>query len=90
MGKIAAVLTRWQLGTRQVHDRMSRAPTPRARECRQARWLLAQGWSASQIAGLLERDARTAEVQSRCRRKLHAQAEAGVAPSPDPILRPSL
>lgn len=59
MSEIAAVLTRWQLDTRQVRDRMYRAPTPRERERWHALWLLAQGWSASKVAELLDRDAHT-------------------------------
>jgi hypothetical protein len=59
MGDIAAVLARWQLDTRQVRDRMYRAPTPRERERWHALWLLAQGWSANKVAELLERDAHT-------------------------------
>ncbi len=59
MAEIAAVLARWQLGMRQVRERMYRAPTPRERERWHALWLLAQGWSASKVAELLERDAHT-------------------------------
>jgi transposase len=59
MGDIAAALARWQLDTRHVRDRMYRAPTPRERERWHALWLLAQGWSASKVAELLERDAHT-------------------------------
>ena len=36
---------------------MYRAPTPRERERWHALWLLAQGWSAAQVADALERDA---------------------------------
>jgi transposase len=56
MVEIAGVLTRWGLDVRQVRDRMYRAPTPRERERWQALWLLAQGWSASKVAELVERD----------------------------------
>ena len=38
---------------------MYRAPTPRERERWHALWLLAQGWSASKVAEMLERDAHT-------------------------------
>ena len=59
MAEIAAVLARWQLAMRHVRERMCRAPTPRERERWHALWLLAQGWSASKVAELLERDAHT-------------------------------
>jgi transposase len=59
MAEMAAVLARWELDLRQVRDRMYRAPTPRERERWHALWLLAQGWSASKVADLLERDAHT-------------------------------
>ncbi len=51
------MLTRWGLDARQARDRMYRAPTPRERERWHALWLLAQGWSATKVAGVLERDA---------------------------------
>jgi transposase len=53
------MLGRWQLDTREVRERMYRAPTPRERERWHALWLLARGWSASQVAEALERDAHT-------------------------------
>ncbi len=59
MADIAGVLTRWELDVRQVRDRMYRAPTPRERERWHALWLLAQGWSASKVADLCERNAHT-------------------------------
>ena len=59
MSGIAAMLTHWQLDTRQVRDQMYRAPTPRESERWHALWLLAQGWSANKVAELLERDAHT-------------------------------
>jgi transposase len=59
MAEVAAVLAQWQLDMRQVRERMYRAPTPRERERWHALWLLAQGWSASKVAELLERDAHT-------------------------------
>ncbi len=59
MAEIAVVLTHSQLDMRQVRERMYRAPTPRERERWHALWLLAQGWSASKVAELLERDAHT-------------------------------
>ena len=59
MAEMAAALAHWDLDLRQVRDRMYRAPTPRERERWHALWLLAQGWSASKVAELLERDAHT-------------------------------
>jgi transposase len=59
MNDIPAMLERWQLDIHAVRERMYRAPTPRERERWHAIWLLAQGWSASQIAKALERDAHT-------------------------------
>ena len=59
MVDVAGVLTRWALDVRQVRDRMYRAPTPRERERWHALWLPAQGWSASKVAEVLERDAHT-------------------------------
>ncbi len=59
MGEVAAVLARWQLDVRQARERMYRAPTPRERERWHAVWLLAQGWPASKVAALLEREAHT-------------------------------
>jgi len=59
MADIAGALARWGLDARRVRDRMYRAPTSRERERWHALWLLAQGWSASKVAELLERDAHT-------------------------------
>ena len=59
MADIATLLDRWALPLRQVRERMYRAPTPRERERWHALWLLAQGWSANQVAEVLERDAHT-------------------------------
>jgi len=59
MAEIAAMLGQWALDSRQVRERMYRAPTPRERERWPALWLLAQGWSANKVAELLERDAHT-------------------------------
>jgi transposase len=59
MGEMAAILTHWQMDVRQVRERMYRAATPRERERWHALWLVAQGWSASKVAEVLERDAHT-------------------------------
>ena len=58
MNDVQVVLGRWQLDVNQVRQHMYRAPTPRERERWHAVWLLAQGWSVSQVAAALERDAR--------------------------------
>ena len=42
-----------------MRERMYGASTPRKRERRLATWLLDQGWSAAQVAEVLERDAHT-------------------------------
>ena len=59
MDEITALLKEWQLDEHGVSERMYRAPTPRERERWHALWLLAQGWSASQVADALKRDAHT-------------------------------
>ena len=59
MGNLLDVLSRWALDVRQVRERMYRAPTPRERERWHALWLLAQGWSATKVAALLDRDPHT-------------------------------
>jgi transposase len=59
MDDMGTLLKKWQLDIRAVRERMYRAPTPRERERWHAIWLLAQGWSAAQIAEALERDAHT-------------------------------
>jgi len=53
------LLKQWKLDVGQVRERMYRAPTPRERERWHALWLLARGWSATQIAEALERDPHT-------------------------------
>lgn len=59
MNDLLVMLERWQLGISQVRERVYRAPTPRERERWHALWLLARGWSASQVAEALGRDAHT-------------------------------
>jgi len=54
MAEIAAVLAHWQLDMGQIRERMYYAPTPRERERWHALWRLAQGWSASKVAALLD------------------------------------
>ena len=59
MNDMLVILVRWQLDIKAVRERMYGAPTPRERERWHAIWLLARGWSATQIAEALERDAHT-------------------------------
>jgi transposase len=59
MKDVLTMLGQWQLDVRAVRERMYRARTPRERERWHAIWLLAQGWSAVQVADALERDAHT-------------------------------
>ena len=56
---IVACVNKWQLDMKAVRRCMFRAPTPRERERWHAVWLLAQGWSATQVAEALERDPHT-------------------------------
>ncbi len=59
MDDIGTVLAHWQLSVSAVREQVYRAPTPRERERWHALWLLAQGWSAAQVAEALGRDAHT-------------------------------
>jgi transposase len=59
MDDVLAVLQSWQLDAKGVRERMYRAPTPRERERWHAVWLLTRGWTATQVAEALERDAHT-------------------------------
>jgi len=59
MNDLLTMLKHWQLDMKAVRERVYRAPTPRERERWHALWLLARGWSASQVAEALERDAHT-------------------------------
>ena len=59
MGDLQAALTRWRLNTGQIREQMYRAPTPRERERWHAVWLLARGWSATEVAEALARDPHT-------------------------------
>ena len=59
MSTMAAALARWELDVATVRERMYRAAHPRERERWHALWLLAQGWSAAQVAEALERDPHT-------------------------------
>ena len=59
MNDVSSLLERWQLDVKSVRERVYRAPTPRERERWHALWLLARGWSATEVAEALERDAHT-------------------------------
>ena len=59
MNEVQKVLEKWQLDVKAVRERMYGAPTARERERWHAVWLIAQDWSAAQVATALERDAHT-------------------------------
>ena len=66
MRDIVQLLERWQLDVGNLRESMYRASTPRERERWHGLWLLAQGWSATQVAEALEREPRSiAEVRLR-------------------------
>jgi transposase len=76
MNDIRAMLEHWKLDVKAVREQVYRAATPRERERWHALWLLARGWSATQVAEALERDAHTiGEWVERFRQ----QGPAGVA-----------
>ncbi len=52
-------LEQWQMDARNLRRRLILSPTPGERERWQALWLLAQGWTASATAEVLERDPHT-------------------------------
>lgn len=59
MDEMPELLQRWQLDVKAVREQMYRAPTPRERERWHAIWLLARGFSPTQVAEAFERDVRT-------------------------------
>ena len=59
MEQIATSMERWRMDMGALRERMYRAPTPRERERWHAMWLLAQGWTVTKVAEMLERDAHT-------------------------------
>ena len=59
MTDIVQLMEEWQLNVGDLRERMYRAPTPRERERWHGLWLLAQGWSATQVAEALEREPHT-------------------------------
>jgi transposase len=59
MNDMTEALKRWQMDEKGVRERVYRAPTPRERERWHALWLLARGWTATEVAEALGRDAHT-------------------------------
>jgi transposase len=59
MRDMTELLEKWQLNVGDLRERMYRAPTPRERERWHGLWLLAQGWSATEVAEALERESHT-------------------------------
>ena len=57
--EIDRFLQQWQMDARDLRRRTILAPTPRERERWYALWLLAQRWTASAAAEVLERDPHT-------------------------------
>jgi anti-sigma-K factor RskA len=47
---LVEALSRWQIDTVTVRERMYRAPTPRERERWHALWLALQGWPTARVA----------------------------------------
>jgi hypothetical protein len=56
---LGETLARWHLDVAAVRERIYRAGNPRERERWHALWLLAQGWTAAQVAEALGRDPHT-------------------------------
>jgi transposase len=59
MNDVLVMFEQWKLDVKTVRESVYRAPTARERERWHALWLLARGWSATQVAEALERDAHT-------------------------------
>ena len=59
MNDIKKVLEKWQMDTPMVRRMVYTAESARERERWHAVWLVTQGWTASQVAKALERDAHT-------------------------------
>jgi transposase len=57
MSDMLVILEYWQMDGDKVREQIYRAPTPRERERWHALWLLTRGWSATQVAEALGRDA---------------------------------
>jgi transposase len=59
MNETQKVFEQWQLDVKAIRERMYGAPTARERERWHAMWLIARGWTATQVAEALERDPHT-------------------------------
>lgn len=59
MNDIKKVLAKWQLDIPMVRRLVYTADNARERERWHAVWLVAQGWTATEVAKALERDAHT-------------------------------
>ena len=57
--ELDSALQHWGLDVGQVRQHVYAAPRPRERERWHALWLLGQGWTQTQIAQALDRDAHT-------------------------------
>jgi hypothetical protein len=89
MNDMLVTLGRRQLDIKAVRECMYRAPTPREHERWHAIWLLAQGWSAAQVATALERDAHTigaweANFRQQGPAGLAFEQSGGFSPRPRP------
>ena len=59
MREVVDMLKDYHLDLRTVRQRMYRASTDRERERWHAIWLIAQGWTQTEVAEALERDKHT-------------------------------
>lgn len=59
MSTVGDTLARWHLDMAAVREQIYRATNPRERERWHGLWLLAQGWTAAQVAAALGRDPHT-------------------------------
>ena len=84
-------LARWGLDLEQVRQRLYDAPHARERERWHALWLLGQGWTQTQIARALDREAHTIGVWLEAFRQQGPAGLAFVASGgpPPPSTRPS-
>ena len=57
--ELGSTLQQWGLDLAQVRQQVYAAPRPRERERWHALWLVGQGWTQTQLAAALERDAHT-------------------------------
>ncbi len=89
--EVTAAFARWSLDRAAVRTLVYRAPTPRERERWHARWLLARGWTAAEVAVALER---TPHTIGEWRAQFCQQGPASIAfahsgGSPPPSTQPS-